>query len=75
MKKLLSFIGISLLSVGVLSAAPATNECHCVDCKCTPEKHCGCLAKPVTPTPLQASCCDEEDCECDEDDEEEENEG
>lgn len=71
MKKLLNFLGISLLSM----TAPLMAECRCVDCKCTPEKHCGCLTKPVSLTPAQVSCCDEEHCECDEDDEEEENEG
>ena len=36
-------------------------SCGCADCKCTPENHCGCMAKPK---PKPKCDCKEPSCPC-----------
>lgn len=61
MKMLLSLLLSSLITVSSLVAEPAMRNCHCLNCKCTPEKHCGCYSD-------QGCHCDQscqtEECSC-----------
>lgn len=38
-------IGLSLFAGSHLAADPVKKGCHCTDCSCTPEAHCGCFSE------------------------------
>lgn len=56
MKKILGFLGASLMAVSFLSAAPTMTSCQCQNCTCTQERHCGCFSR--------AGCHCAQDCQC-----------
>lgn len=61
MKSFVCFCGTLLAAATLISAAPAPapvkKNCKCDNCKCTPEKHCGCYSK--------AGCkCSPNACQC-----------
>jgi hypothetical protein len=44
-KYLFTFLTLTIASINVLSAESAPKSCHCKNCQCTPEKHCGCYSE------------------------------
>lgn len=57
MKFLTAFIiGCSFLSAGFAVAQEQPKSCHCKNCKCTPQSHCGCYS--------DKGCSCAEGCEC-----------
>lgn len=59
MSKFASILGVMLVAFSFLAAEPQKPlNCHCKNCKCTPENHCGCYSKSGCP------CKCGEHCEC-----------
>lgn len=48
------FFSMSLMTASIVSAQPP--GCHCPDCVCTPEAHCGCYASDVGCKCMNGQC-------------------
>ncbi|CDZ81818.1 hypothetical protein BN1013_02354 [Candidatus Rubidus massiliensis] len=62
MKTLFGFLGASLMAVSFLSAAPNMSSCHCQNCNCTQERHCGCFSRGCQCSSQACQCS--ENCQC-----------